>query len=221
MRRMEQACDALYKSKMIRGFCHLAIGQEAVSVGMESAITGEDRVITSYRCHPFAVLRGGTIKGVVAELMGESSLWCVDGKVLMPRRTSGGYVQRKGWIDALVHPFVLRWKRYCWCPGPSRSRYRIRSKVLEEEDGHLCNVRRWSLQPGSGVRGLQHGQFCFATSVRKADKQAKLWDLPCVFVCENNKYGMGTSAERSSMNTEYFTRGDKIAGLQVGLEQVQ
>lgn len=72
MRRMEQAADALYKAKLIRGFCHLAIGQEAVSVGMESAIDENDRVITSYRCHTFAVLRGGTILGVLAELMGES-----------------------------------------------------------------------------------------------------------------------------------------------------
>lgn len=74
MRRMEMAADALYKAKLIRGFCHLAIGQEAISIGLESAITPEDRVITAYRCHPFAVLRGGTIKGVIAELLGKSFL---------------------------------------------------------------------------------------------------------------------------------------------------
>lgn len=73
MRRMEMAADALYKAKLIRGFCHLAIGQEAVSVGMESAIEKDDRVITAYRCHPFAVLRGGTIKGVIGELLGKSA----------------------------------------------------------------------------------------------------------------------------------------------------
>lgn len=70
MRRMEMAADALYKAKLIRGFCHLAIGQEAVSVGIESAITPEDKLITAYRCHPFAVLRGGSIKGVLGELLG-------------------------------------------------------------------------------------------------------------------------------------------------------
>lgn len=70
MRRMEMAADQLYKAKLIRGFCHLAIGQEAVAVGIESAITPEDKLITSYRCHPFAVLRGGSIKGVLGELLG-------------------------------------------------------------------------------------------------------------------------------------------------------
>ena len=78
MRRMEQAADALYRSKLIRGFCHLAIGQEAISVGLESAISPEDRVITAYRCHPFAVLRGGTIKGVIAELLGTSIFFTFD-----------------------------------------------------------------------------------------------------------------------------------------------
>lgn len=51
--------------------------------------------------------------------------------------------------------------------------------------------------------------------VFEAYNMAKLWNIPCVFVCENNKYGMGTSAERSSMNTQYYTRGDQIAGIQV------
>lgn len=77
MRRMEMAADALYKAKLIRGFCHLAIGQEAVSVGIESAITPIDKLITAYRCHPFAVLRGGNIKGVIGELLGafNSNFW--------------------------------------------------------------------------------------------------------------------------------------------------
>lgn len=89
MRRMEMAADTLYKAKLIRGFCHLAIGQvtalrrsfgslliafqEAVSVGLECGITPEDRVITAYRCHPFAVMRGGSIKGVLAELLGRQA----------------------------------------------------------------------------------------------------------------------------------------------------
>ena len=51
--------------------------------------------------------------------------------------------------------------------------------------------------------------------VFEAFNMAKLWDLPVVFICENNKYGMGTPAERSSSNTEYYTRGDKIPGIQV------
>lgn len=67
---MEMAADRLYKEKKIRGFCHLSTGQEAVAVGIEHAITKEDHLITAYRCHGFALMRGGTVKSIIGELLG-------------------------------------------------------------------------------------------------------------------------------------------------------
>jgi pyruvate dehydrogenase E1 component alpha subunit len=183
MRRMEQSADALYKSKLIRGFCHLAIGQEAVSVGLESAISEDDRVITSYRCHPFAVLRGGTITGVIGELLGRQ-VGMSNGKGgsmhIFTERFFGG----NGIVGAQV---------------PIGAGIAFAQKYLERPSATFALY-------GDGASN--QGQ------VFEAFNMAKLWDLPCVFVCENNKYGMGTSANRSSSNTEYFTRGDKIPGIQ-------
>ena len=67
---MEMAADRLYKEKKIRGFCHLSTGQEAVAAGIEHAISKEDYVITAYRCHGFALMRGGTVKSIIGELLG-------------------------------------------------------------------------------------------------------------------------------------------------------
>lgn len=64
------AADRLYKEKKIRGFCHLSTGQEAVAAGIEHAITKEDHVITAYRCHGFALMRGGTVRSIIGELLG-------------------------------------------------------------------------------------------------------------------------------------------------------
>ncbi|KZT00131.1 mitochondrial pyruvate dehydrogenase E1 component beta subunit [Laetiporus sulphureus 93-53] len=163
MRRMEQAADALYKQKLIRGFCHLAIGQEA------------DNIISPYRTHSFAILRGGSVFALVSELLG--------------RKTG----------------------------------------ISKGKDGSM-HVFTESFQGGHGIVGVQvplGAGLAFAAKylekpivtnqgqVFEAFNMAKLWNLPCVFVCENNKYGMGTLAERSSSNTQYYTRGDQIPGIQV------
>jgi len=184
MRRMEMAADALYKAKLIRGFCHLAIGQEAVSVGLEAGITPDDRVITAYRCHPFAVLRGGTIKGVIAELLGRQA----------------GMSHGKGGSMHIFTPSFFGGNGIVGAQVPVGAGIAFAQQYLGKETATFALY-------GDGASN--QGQ------VFEAYNMAKLWNLPCVFVCENNKYGMGTSAERSSSNTEYFTRGDKIPGLQV------
>ncbi|KDQ16337.1 hypothetical protein BOTBODRAFT_31027 [Botryobasidium botryosum FD-172 SS1] len=184
MRRMEMAADALYKAKLIRGFCHLAIGQEAVSVGMESAITPEDKVITAYRCHPFAVLRGGTVKGVIAELLGRQA----------------GMSKGKGGSMHIFTPSFFGGNGIVGAQVPVGAGIAFAQKYLDKKTATFALY-------GDGASN--QGQ------VFEAFNMAKLWDLPCVFVCENNKYGMGTSAQRSSANTEYFKRGDLIPGIQV------
>lgn len=70
IRRMEIAADGLYKEGKIRGFCHLSIGQEAIAVGIEHAITKQDKLITAYRSHGNTFMRGGSIKSIIGELLG-------------------------------------------------------------------------------------------------------------------------------------------------------
>ena len=67
---MEMTADGLYKERKIRGFCHLSTGQEAVAVGIEHAITKQDKLITAYRSHGNTLMRGGTVKNIFGELLG-------------------------------------------------------------------------------------------------------------------------------------------------------
>ncbi|MES1920314.1 Pyruvate dehydrogenase E1 component subunit alpha, somatic form, mitochondrial [Bonamia ostreae] len=73
IRKMEIKTDSIYKSGLIRGFCHLYDGQEAVAVGIEAGIKPSDHLITAYRCHAQQLLRGDSVRGILAEMLGKKT----------------------------------------------------------------------------------------------------------------------------------------------------
>ncbi|KAF8542624.1 dehydrogenase E1 component-domain-containing protein [Trichophaea hybrida] len=184
IRRMEMAADGLYKLKKIRGFCHLSTGQEAIATGIEHAITKEDAIITAYRCHGFAYLRGASIKSVIAELLGRQD-GIAYGKGGSMHMFTKGFYGGNGIVGAQV---------------PVGAGIAFAMKY--EGKKNTC----FTLY-GDGA--ANQGQ------VFEAYNMAKLWDIPVVFACENNKYGMGTAASRASALTEYYKRGQYIPGLKV------
>jgi len=184
IRRMETAAANLYKEKVVRGFCHLCSGQEAIYSGMKAALREQDSVITSYRAHGFTYVMGVPVAQVLAELAGKQS-GVVRGKGGSMHMYAKNFYGGNGIVGAQV---------------PLGAGIAFAHKY--KEDGGV----NFSLY-GDGA--ASQGQIAEAFNL------AKLWNLPAVFICENNHYGMGTSQDRHSASTDFYKRGDYIPGIYV------
>ncbi len=188
LRRFEEKAGQMYGMGLIGGFLHLYIGQEAVVVGMQATIGGDDAVVTSYRDHGHMLACGMDPKGVMAELTG--------------RR--GGYSKGKG---GSMHMFS-RDKNFYGGHGIVGAQVPIGTGLaIVHKYNDTDNVSLTYLGDGAANQGQVHEAF----------NMAALWDLPVVYVIENNKYAMGTSVDRASAAQDLFRLGEPygIAGMSV------
>jgi len=178
IRRFEERAGQLYGMGLIGGFCHLYIGQEAIAVGMQQAKQDGDQVITAYRAHGHMLACGVDPRATMAELTGRAA----------------GVSKGKG---GSMHMFA-----------PEHGFY----------GGHGIVGAQVSLGTGLALanRNTKNGKVAFAYfgdgaanqgQVYESFNMAQLWDLPVVYVIENNHYAMGTSIERSSSETHLYKRG--------------
>ena len=189
IRRFEEKAGQLYGLGLIGGFCHLYIGQEAVAVGLQSALDAEkDSVITGYRDHGHMLAYGIDPKSIMAELTGRGA----------------GISKGKG---GSMHMFSVDHKFYgghgiVGAQVPLGAGLAFAHKY--REDGGVCMAY-------FGDGASNQGQ------VYEAFNMAALWNLPIIFVVENNGYAMGTAVKRGSAETHFYRRGTafRIPGLDV------
>ncbi len=189
IRRFEEKAGQLYGLGLIGGFCHLYIGQEAVAVGLQSALNGDlDSVITGYRDHGHMLAYGLDPKVIMAELTGRQA----------------GISKGKG---GSMHMFSVE-KRFYGGHGIVGAQVPLGSGLAFAHkyrgDGGACLAY-------FGDGAANQGQ------VYEAFNMAELWKLPIIFAIENNQYAMGTSVNRSSAEDQMYRRGQsfRIPGIQV------
>jgi pyruvate dehydrogenase E1 component alpha subunit len=169
IRRFEEKAGEAYSLGKIGGFCHLYIGQEAVAVGSIASLRPDDYIVCSYREHGHALARGISPRTVMAELFGKAA-GCSGGK--------GGSMHlfdaSRGFMGghAIVGGHI-----------PLATGMAFAAKYRGTEQVAVCYF---------GEAAVNNGAF------HEALNMAALWKLPCVYICENNRYGMGTALERAS-----------------------
>lgn len=157
---------------------------------MDAALSLEDSIITSYRCHCLALTRGITVEGVFAELLGFAS-GCTKGKggSMHFYNKSHNFYGGQGIVGAQV---------------PVGAGLALAAKYQTPE-GQPTPIALAMYGDGAANQG----------QIWEAANMSSLWGLPMVFVIENNQYGMGTSTNRSSSNNQYYTMGNHIPGIKV------
>ena len=178
IRRFEEKAGQLYGMGLIGGFCHLYIGQEAVVVGLEAAADEGDKRVTSYRDHGHMLACGMDPKGVMAELTGRE----------------GGYSKGKG---GSMHMFSTE-RHFYGGHGIVGAQVPI-GAGLAFSDMYKGTDRVTFAYFGDGA--ANQGQ------VYETYNMAELWNLPVIFVIENNQYAMGTSVKRSTKSPSLWERG--------------
>jgi pyruvate dehydrogenase E1 component alpha subunit len=189
IRRFEERAGQLYGLGLIGGFCHLYIGQEAVAVGLQSALDpARDSVITGYRDHGHMLAYGIDPKVIMAELTGRAA----------------GISRGKG---GSMHMFSTEHRFYgghgiVGAQVPLGAGLAFAHKY--RGDGGICIAY---FGDGAANQGQVYETF----------NMASLWKLPIVFVIENNQYAMGTAVKRSSAETHFYRRGTafRIPGMDV------
>jgi pyruvate dehydrogenase E1 component alpha subunit len=189
IRRFEEKAGQLYGLGLIGGFCHLYIGQEAVAVGLQSALDGEkDSVITGYRDHGHMLAYGIDPKVIMAELTGREA----------------GISRGKG---GSMHMFSTEKKFY--------GGHGIVGAQVSLGTG-LAFKHKYSGDGGVTLAYFGDGA-ANQGQVYESFNMAELWKLPIIYVIENNQYAMGTSVNRSSAEDQLYRRGEsfRIPGIQV------
>jgi len=187
IRRMEMAADITYQQKLIRGFLHLYNGQEAVAVGLEANMTPQDHCITAYRCHGFMLTNrcSADPKKLLAELFGRKT-GCSEGKggSMHLYHVESGFWGGNGIVGAQV---------------PLGTGVAFALKYQKKQN--VCLI---AFGDGAANQGQVYESFNLAA----------IHKLPCIFLVENNQYGMGTSVDRASATPHFYTRGSYIPGIQ-------
>jgi len=178
IRRFEERTLMMYGQQKIRGFCHVYIGQEAIAAGLVTAIKPEDAIVTAYRQHGIALSRGITSNAAMAELFGKSD-GCVKGK--------GGSMH-----------FFSKEKRFFGGNGIVGAQIPIGTGIaFAEKYKGTKNLCVTMFGDGAARQGALYEAF----------NMAMTWNLPVLYIVENNGYAMGTSVERTSNVLDMYKIG--------------